>query len=182
MDHAVSKNKKRNIFSILATLCLMTGCIINPKQDITRSNQTYFSHSTPNVAYPSRSTTIQHGKTTNRNAISRPATALILHFDNDSAAVRREDIERLQSFLLNFPSNQMPIFLITGHTDNNHSDVYNIRLSERRAKSIQSQMVIMGVPITQTAIRGLGESNPLASNTSDDGRQSNRRVTVQVID
>lgn len=167
---------------VIATLCLfltLSGCITsNHIQQ--KSKRTYFSHSIHNSTRPDRFERLQTSDSVKSFEVTE-GVEIVLHFDNDSATVRREDIERLQSFLLNFTSNEMPVFLITGHTDNNNSDLYNISLSDRRAKSTQAQMLRMGVPITQTALRGLGESAPVATNESVDGRQSNRRVTVSAI-
>lgn len=164
-----------------AALGLLSGCISGTQLPASIDQRIYFSHS---IDKPRQSDLVDK-----REAFADAASTvtevstpeLVLYFDNDSATVRREDIERLQSFLLNFPAQTMPVFLITGHTDSNHSDLYNIGLSDRRARSTQAQMLKMGVPITQTALRGLGESTPIASNTNDEGRQSNRRVTVKAI-
>ena len=168
------------LLTLASCLLMLTGCVATGSKSNDTSKRIYFSHSIDQSIKPDlfkqlpTSEPIVEGDPIN-------APEVVLHFDNDSAVVRSEDIERLQSFLLSFNEKQMPVFLITGHTDSNHSDQYNIGLSDRRAKATQAQMLRMGVPITQTALRGLGESTPIASNNSNDGRQSNRRVSVKAM-
>jgi len=68
--------------------------------------------------------------------------------------------------------------LIEGHTDNVGSDESNQRLSERRAQAVQMGLIERGVASSQITAVGKGESFPVASNDSGDGRQSNRRVEL----
>jgi outer membrane protein OmpA-like peptidoglycan-associated protein len=73
---------------------------------------------------------------------------------------------------------------IEGHTDSIGSDAYNLKLSEARARSARDWLANRGFIPATTPIRGLGESMPIAPNTSPDGRdnpegrQRNRRVEV----
>ena len=69
---------------------------------------------------------------------------------------------------------------VTGHTDNRGSVEYNQGLSERRAQTVADYITaqIPGAPIS--AVTGLGEVNPIASNQTAEGRQANRRVEVTV--
>lgn len=181
LNRTMSQSRATTLLASVTALVLLTGCVSGTKTPDRNVEKIYFSHSIDNAPSPSLFKLLEEtgGNSPTVNEISTPE--VVLYFDNDSAVVRSEDVERLQSFLLNFPPQTMPVFLITGHTDSNHSDLYNISLSDRRAKSTQTQMLKMGVPITQTALRGLGESTPVASNSSDDGRQTNRRVTVRAI-
>ncbi|MDT4885035.1 Outer membrane protein A [compost metagenome] len=67
-----------------------------------------------------------------------------------------------------------------GHTDNVGSDHYNQGLSERRAQSVADFLASQGVPADKLTSQGLGESQPVADNDSDEGRAQNRRVEIQV--
>lgn len=173
-------NRTARLLILASCLIVLTGCVATGSKSTATGKRIYFSHS---IDQSNKPDLFKQLPTSEQIVDPAPMTApeVVLHFDNDSAIVRNEDIERLQSFMLSFDQRQLPVFLITGHTDSNHSDQYNIGLSDRRAKSTQAQMLRMGVPITQTALRGLGESTPIASNESNDGRQSNRRVTVRAI-
>ena len=69
---------------------------------------------------------------------------------------------------------------IVGHTDSTGSDQYNQGLSERRAASVASYMGGQGLPGTRVRQEGRGESQPIASNDSADGRKRNRRVDIVI--
>jgi outer membrane protein OmpA-like peptidoglycan-associated protein len=67
---------------------------------------------------------------------------------------------------------------IEGHTDAIGSDEYNQQLSERRAEAVRDYFVQQGVPSSAVEARGLGKTQPIASNDTPEGRQANRRVEL----
>jgi outer membrane protein OmpA-like peptidoglycan-associated protein len=69
---------------------------------------------------------------------------------------------------------------IVGHTDNVGSNDYNQKLSERRAHAVAQYFEGKRVNPLRLAISGKGETQPIASNASDGGRQANRRVEIYV--
>ena len=71
--------------------------------------------------------------------------------------------------------------LVQGHTDSRGTDEYNLELSEKRAKSVFNQLVRNGVKSDRLVTMGLGESEPIATNDTDEGRQQNRRVEIAVV-
>lgn len=70
--------------------------------------------------------------------------------------------------------------LIEGHTDNTGEDSYNQRLSERRAAAVESYLASQGVDASRLTTAGYGEKQPVATNDTDAGRSSNRRVEVAI--
>jgi len=72
------------------------------------------------------------------------------------------------------------IALVDGHTDSLGSEDTNLVLSEKRAQSVASYLIGQGVPSDALVVQGSGESNPIASNASSQGRQLNRRVELIV--
>ncbi len=68
---------------------------------------------------------------------------------------------------------------IGGHTDARGSDSYNLELSQRRAEAVRVYLVERGVAAERLTARGYGESNPIASNGTDTGREKNRRVELK---
>jgi OOP family OmpA-OmpF porin len=68
---------------------------------------------------------------------------------------------------------------IHGYTDSVGGDAYNLKLSERRAKSVMDYLVEHGIAADGLSAKGFGKADPLASNSSAEGRAQNRRVTVQ---
>ena len=70
---------------------------------------------------------------------------------------------------------------VVGHTDDVGDDAYNLDLSEQRAKAVRDYLVAAGVDGSKIVTVGMGESMPVASNTTDEGRAENRRVDVLVL-
>ncbi len=67
---------------------------------------------------------------------------------------------------------------VEGHTDSIGTDAYNQALSERRANSVRDYMVGRGIAVGRLNSVGRGETRPVASNSTADGRAQNRRVEI----
>lgn len=89
-----------------------------------------------------------------------------------------DSLNNLVAFLNQYPERTI---MIEGHTDNVGSDSSNLALSERRAGSVQSYLLQQGVGSQRITYSGMGESQPIANNDTDTGRQQNRRVEI-IID
>lgn len=122
-----------------------------------------------------------------KDLILRPITAGTtvrlnnIFFDFNQAVLRPEsmaEIDRLRQFLASNPSITIEI---AGHTDNVGSDAYNQELSQRRADAVVAALVAMGIAPTRVQARGYGESRPIDTNDTDEGRQMNRRVEFTVL-
>ena len=103
-----------------------------------------------------------------------------LLYDFDSDVVRgaaRENLSTLAASLDQYPGTDL---LIVGHTDDVGSDTYNQDLSERRARAAANYLASQGVARTRIRTLGLGEAEPVASNTTESGRDQNRRVEVAI--
>jgi len=70
---------------------------------------------------------------------------------------------------------------VAGHTDSTGSDAYNQSLSERRAGAVATYLKGQGVISQRLITVGMGESRPVADNSSDSGRQANRRVEITMV-
>ncbi|MDQ0977268.1 OmpA family protein [Pseudomonas synxantha] len=70
---------------------------------------------------------------------------------------------------------------VDGHTDASGKEPYNVALSLRRAKSVGNVLTRVGMKEENVQLRGLGSSEPVASNTTTAGRTENRRVSIVVI-
>lgn len=70
---------------------------------------------------------------------------------------------------------------VAGHTDSSGSDQYNQALSERRAQAVASYLGSHGVASKRLLTVGAGESHPVASNDSEQGRAANRRVELTIV-
>jgi outer membrane protein OmpA-like peptidoglycan-associated protein len=69
---------------------------------------------------------------------------------------------------------------VNGHTDSTGDDNYNYRLSERRALSVANYLTSQGNDPRRFSVLGFGETQPIASNSTDAGRAQNRRVEIQL--
>lgn len=106
------------------------------------------------------------------------ASGLLYDFDSD--VVRPEaqaNLRTLAASLDKYPGSDL---LIVGHTDQVGSASYNQALSERRASAAANYLVSQGVRRSRVATRGMGETDPLASNDTEAGRARNRRVEVAI--
>jgi OmpA-OmpF porin, OOP family len=82
---------------------------------------------------------------------------------------------KLAAFLKEYPEKRL---LIEGHTDSRGSDSYNLDLSRNRAASVYSALVGQGISGDRMSTHGYGKSNPIADNSTESGRQQNRRVEI----
>ena len=101
-------------------------------------------------------------------------------FDTDSYSLKgsvKDELQQMAGVFQKYPDTNL---VVVGHTDNTGSDSYNQRLSEQRAYAVKDYLVSNGVGGTRLEARGLGESRPIATNESTDGRQQNRRVEVLI--
>jgi len=70
--------------------------------------------------------------------------------------------------------------IVQGHTDSTGTEEHNQALSERRANSVQTELVSRDVDRDRIASMGFGESQPVADNSTSEGRRRNRRVDVML--
>ena len=71
---------------------------------------------------------------------------------------------------------------LTGHTDNQNTDQYNIILSKNRVNTVQDYLVSKGVDVSRISIDWKGESMPISDNNTSKGREENRRVEIEILD
>ena len=109
---------------------------------------------------------------------------MILHnifFDTDQHTLRPEsrvELNKLIGFLL---ANTNLKTEIGGHTDNEGSDEYNLQLSDARAKSVYEYIVAHGIAASRLTYHGYGETQPTATNTTAEGKATNRRTEFKII-
>ena len=103
-----------------------------------------------------------------------------LLYDFNSAAVKPAAQRNLDNLAASLDKYDDSNLLVVGHTDAVGDDSYNQSLSERRARAAASYLTARGVSAGRIQTRGLGESEPIASNDGEDGRAQNRRVEVAI--
>jgi outer membrane protein OmpA-like peptidoglycan-associated protein len=102
-------------------------------------------------------------------------------FDFDSAelsAASKNNITKLAETLEKYEDTNI---LVEGHTDSQGPENYNQKLSEERAKSVANALTQLGIRNIRIKEIGYGESQPVADNSTTEGRQQNRRVEVAIF-
>ncbi|MDD5275092.1 MAG: OmpA family protein [Methylovulum sp.] len=100
------------------------------------------------------------------------------HFKFDSAELTlnaQEILDGVAQSLISYP--QKNDIEVQGHTSSEGSDAYNMRLSQRRAESVADYLRMKNVP-NRLITKGYGESQPVADNSTEEGRVENRRVEL----
>ncbi|MGE0384325.1 MAG: OmpA family protein [Gammaproteobacteria bacterium] len=115
---------------------------------------------------------------------ARPAKITLegVFFDHDRHTLKPEGaptLDHAASVIKQFPGTK---FDISGHTDSNGSDAYNQDLSKRRVNTVRDELVRRGVPAAQLVTGYHGESQPIATNATAEGRAKNRRVEIVPVD
>lgn len=99
-------------------------------------------------------------------------------FDFDSDKLRPESEEELDKAVKLLQENQGFNIEVQGHTDNVGNEDYNQKLSKRRAESVLNYLVKKGINKKRLTSKGYGASQPVADNSTEEGRQLNRRVEL----
>lgn len=102
-------------------------------------------------------------------------------FDFDKAVVKADAKSKLDDLADKIKRVNLEVVIAIGHTDSVGSDVYNQKLSVRRAEAVKAYLVSKGIEPNRIYTEGKGEKQPVASNKSAEGRSKNRRVEIEVI-
>ncbi len=103
-------------------------------------------------------------------------------FDFDKATLKPEsyiELEKLYKFLSENPN---LIIEIGGHTDNIGTKEYNQILSEKRAKAVYDYLISKNINANRLKYKGYGDTMPIADNSTEEGRQLNRRTEIKILD
>ncbi|MEM1104637.1 MAG: OmpA family protein [Pseudomonadota bacterium] len=101
-------------------------------------------------------------------------------FNTDSSDLNSSFYGTLNSVALVLNEYDQTAVEVSGHTDSRGSDQYNQQLSQRRAQSVASYLQTQKIDAQRFRVFGLGESRPIADNTTDAGMAQNRRVEIQI--
>ena len=102
-------------------------------------------------------------------------------FDVGSSTLKpefRATLDKVAQSLIQYPNSLVDVY---GHTDSTGSDAFNQTLSESRARTVMNYLISRGVPAARLRSQGFGETMPVASNDTVDGRQRNRRVEIKIV-
>ena len=142
---------------------------------------------------PIASNDTREGRTQNRRvdvaviaelrALDRVVFPSAIVFERDSADLYEEGKELLKKNIATTRElMQRATFIeIVGHTDDKWDDDYNMELSKKRAASVRDFLVSQGIDASKMVTTGMGETMPIASNTTRAGRAANRRVEILIL-
>ena len=102
-------------------------------------------------------------------------------FDFDKWDLRPESFVELDRVVKLLNDNPAIEIEMSAHTDSRGSDDYNIRLSDNRARSVMEYILSKGIAPSRIRSQGYGETRPVATNDTDEGRQLNRRVEFTIL-
>lgn len=106
---------------------------------------------------------------------------LDIQFNTNEATLQTESYKALDEFYDLLNAKKETRVEIGGHTDNVGDDKSNLALSEKRAKAVKDYLVQKGIAADRIIAKGYGESTPVATNDTPEGRQQNRRTEVKFI-
>jgi len=104
-----------------------------------------------------------------------------LLFDYDKWDIKAQYHDELNVAVKVLDMNPSMKVQIQGHTDSMGSDAYNQTLSEKRAGAVRDYMVSKGISADRLTVKGFGESKPVATNDTAEGRAQNRRVQLDIL-
>ena len=114
-----------------------------------------------------------------------PAQAVIqltgVHFEYNSARITENSKSILSMAAASLRGQSGMRVEVAGHTDDRGGDAYNLELSRRRAQAVGDHLRAVGIESSRLEARGYGESEPMDSNSTDAGRERNRRVEFRVL-
>jgi len=104
-----------------------------------------------------------------------------IYFDFDKTTLKPISFVELNKVVDFLNANPSVEIQIEGHTDNKGSDEYNLNLSQGRSQAVVDYLISQGIEPLRLKAQGFGETKPIDSNDTDDGRANNRRVEFTVL-
>lgn len=105
-------------------------------------------------------------------------SGILFGFDSYAlTATSKDNLREMAEILLKYEETNIEI---DGHTDSSGAEAYNQKLSERRATAVADYLAAQGVSRGRFTVKGYGETSPVASNETDEGRSQNRRVELGI--
>ena len=135
----------------------------------------------PPPAPPARAVAPRAAPAPQAPAASKVTYAADAFFDFDKATLKPAGKAKLDDLVGKVKGINLEVIIAVGHTDSVGSDVYNQKLSVKRAESVKAYLVSKGIEKNRIYTEGKGEKQPVADNKTNEGRVKNRRVEIEVV-
>lgn len=116
-----------------------------------------------------------NAKKTDRGVVVTLGDVLFSTGKSELKSSGKRSVQKVADFLMRYPQRSV---LIEGFTDSTGSESYNQQLSERRAESVRTALIDLGINSVRISTEGYGEQRPVAKNDTAAHRQSNRRIEI----
>lgn len=103
---------------------------------------------------------------------------LHINFDTDKATLKPEGMDAVKEIIKVPQADQQMKIAINGYTDNSGNAEHNKKLSEARAETVKSELIKAGIDAKRLSAEGFGQDDPMADNSTEDGKALNRRVEL----
>jgi outer membrane protein OmpA-like peptidoglycan-associated protein len=113
--------------------------------------------------------------------MDKPIALQNIFFETGSSTLLPSSYPELNKLLSTLINNEQMKIELRGHTDNIGTDEYNQQLSEARAKSVYQYLIDHAIDAGRLSFKGFGESQPVATNETEYGRQQNRRTEFVIV-
>ncbi len=114
-------------------------------------------------------------------AITGPKRLAMVHFDFDKYNIKKIYVPILDQHMAYLREHPGAPLMVSGHTDAIGSDVYNQKLSVRRANAVRRYLIENGIASSRIKVRGYGKHMPIADNKTPEGRAMNRRAELGIV-
>lgn len=161
-----SKNRQRNVL-LGAGLGAVAGGSVGYYMDVQEAK----------LRQRLRNTGVSVTRAGNQVILNMPGNVT---FATNSTDISADFYEVLNSVVIVLKEYEKTTVDVIGHTDSVGAETYNQQLSENRARSVAQYLAGQGVQAERLLIAGRGESQPIASNATPEGRSRNRRVEIQI--
>jgi outer membrane protein OmpA-like peptidoglycan-associated protein len=137
----------------------------------------YMDHQESQLREQLSGTGIEVQRNGNDLVLNMPSNVTFSHDSDKISPQAASALTQVSATLNQYPETQLTVM---GHTDSDGADNYNLDLSRRRAGSVSGFLIAQGVAANRLETQGKGESQPIASNATEEGKAQNRRVELVI--